>query len=134
MEQPKGNQHPTRSVVLPYKKTKRMEAVGLYEKTGRKAQEWQRTSVKDIMDVNPDGLWTHMKFGYSIPRRSGKTELEKIELLDEIDGCIHYRTRLSKGGLGEGFDLLIVDEAQKYTDDQDTALKYVVSCSPRRRG
>lgn len=44
-------------------------------------------------------------------------------------GRIEFRTRTSKGGLGEGFDLLIIDEAQEYQDDQETALKYVVSDS-----
>ncbi len=44
-------------------------------------------------------------------------------------GKIEFRTRTSKGGLGEGFDLLIIDEAQEYQDDQETALKYVVSDS-----
>ena len=44
-------------------------------------------------------------------------------------GIIDFRTRTSKGGLGEGFDLMIIDEAQEYTDDQETSLKYVVSAS-----
>lgn len=44
-------------------------------------------------------------------------------------GKIEFRTRTSKGGLGEGFDLLVIDEAQEYTDDQETALKYVVTDS-----
>lgn len=135
------------------------------------------------MAVNADGLWTHMKFGWSIPRRNGKSEilimramygvshgervlytahrtttshnawekiierlakagfiegedfkttkqfgLERIEWLDG-DGIINFRTRSSKGGLGEGYDLLILDEAQEYTDDQESALKYVVTDS-----
>lgn len=42
---------------------------------------------------------------------------------------VEFRTRSSKGGLGEGFDLLVIDEAQEYTDDQESALKYVVSDS-----
>lgn len=49
----------------------------------------------------------------------------------EVDGggkC-EFRTRTSKGGLGEGFDLLVIDEAQEYQDDQESALKYVVSDS-----
>ena len=45
------------------------------------------------------------------------------------DARVEFRTRSSKGGLGEGFDLLIIDEAQEYTDDQESALKYVVSDS-----
>ena len=44
-------------------------------------------------------------------------------------GKIEFRTRTSSGGLGEGYDLLIIDEAQEYTDAQETALKYVVSDS-----
>lgn len=55
--------------------------------------------------------------------------LEKITILDEGGGSCDFRTRSSKGGLGEGFDLLIIDEAQEYTDDQESALKYVVSDS-----
>lgn len=45
-------------------------------------------------------------------------------------GRIFFRTRTSKGGLGEGFDLLVIDEAQEYQDDQESTLKYVVSASP----
>ena len=55
--------------------------------------------------------------------------LERIRILDEGGGSCDFRTRSSKGGLGEGFDLLIIDEAQEYTDDQESALKYVVSDS-----
>ncbi|MCM1209108.1 MAG: terminase large subunit, partial [Ruminococcus sp.] len=45
------------------------------------------------------------------------------------DARVEFRTRSSKSGLGEGFDLLVIDEAQEYTDDQESALKYVVSDS-----
>ena len=54
----------------------------------------------------------------------GKEHLEV-----EGGGIIEFRTRTSKGGLGEGFDLLIIDEAQEYQDDQESALKYVVTDS-----
>jgi phage terminase large subunit-like protein len=145
------------------------------------------------MAVNEDGLFTHTKFGYEIPRRNGKGEiitiaelynlfdgrktlhtahrtttsssaslrlanllkdmgyeeiqrvsrdevytksytyakqfgLERIKLLD-TGGTVDFRTRTSVGGLGEGFDTLIVDEAQEYTDDQQNTLQYVVSDS-----
>lgn len=175
----KGRQIPTGSVVLPYHRTKGNEAVKLYNKTGKRAQEWQELLLYDILARNTDKLWIHTKFGYSVPRRNGKNEViairemwglkhgEKIlhtahrtttthaaweRLLDlltkakikivssyrafgkehiEIEGGgkIEFRTRTSKGGLGEGFDLLIIDEAQEYTDDQESALKYVVSDS-----
>lgn len=55
--------------------------------------------------------------------------LEKITILDEGGGVCDFRTRTSKGGLGEGFDLLVIDEAQEYQDDQESSLKYVVSDS-----
>lgn len=55
--------------------------------------------------------------------------LERIVLLSEGGGTVDFRTRSAKGGLGEGFDLLVIDEAQEYTDDQETALKYVVTDS-----
>lgn len=55
--------------------------------------------------------------------------LERIIILDEGGGSCDFRTRSSKGGLGEGFDLLVIDEAQEYTDDQESALKYVVTDS-----
>lgn len=55
--------------------------------------------------------------------------LERIVLLGEGGGTVDFRTRSSKGGLGEGFDLLVIDEAQEYQDDQESALKYVVTDS-----
>lgn len=47
----------------------------------------------------------------------------------EGGGRANFRTRSAKGGLGEGYDLLIIDEAQEYTLDQESAIKYVVSAS-----
>lgn len=175
-----GRQTPTTSVVLPYDETWGSQAIELYEKTGRKAMEWQQLLIYDMMARTDDDLWTHSRFGYAVPRRNGKNEIAAIrelwglkqgenilhtahrtttsrsawerlkQLLDdagidhkdsgalgqevirvkETGGVIHFRTRTSKGGLGEGFDLMIIDEAQEYTEDQETSLKYVVSASP----
>lgn len=55
--------------------------------------------------------------------------LECITILGEGGGTCSFRTRSSKGGLGEGFDLLVIDEAQEYQDSEESALKYVVSDS-----
>ena len=52
---------------------------------------------------------------------------EEIRFVD--GGVLKFRTRTSTGGLGEGYDLLVIDEAQEYTDDQQSALKYVVTSS-----
>lgn len=53
--------------------------------------------------------------------------LEHIEVVG--GGVIDFRTRTNNGGLGEGFDLLVIDEAQEYTSKQETALAYTVSAS-----
>ena len=55
---------------------------------------------------------------------------QEVIKVKSTGGVVHFRTRTSKGGLGEGFDLMIIDEAQEYTDDQETSLKYVVTASP----
>lgn len=174
-----GNQSPTQSLFLPYKKSHYKEAVEYYEKSGRIAQKWQVNLLKPMMAKNKEGLWVHTKFGYSVPRRNGKNEIvaireifglmegeqilhtahrtttshsawerllrildkagieydslkavgrERIEI-PSTGGRVEFRTRTSTGGLGEGFDLLVIDEAQEYTDDQESALKYVVSDS-----
>lgn len=178
-----ARQIPTESVILPYSKTKGGEAIAKYNETGRTAQEWQEVLVYDMLAENDDDLWTHTKFGYSLPRRNGKNEVVAIrelyglesgeqmlhtahrtktsrmawerlkKLLNDLGysepddykttstigmesirlkksgGRIDFGTRSSRSGLGEGFDLLVIDEAQEYTDDQQTALKYVVSDS-----
>ena len=174
-----GNQNPTQSVILPYKKSLYQKAIDTYESSKREAQEWQINLIKHIYAVNEDGLWVHTKFGYSLPRRNGKNEVVAIRemqglldgeqilhtahrtttshtawerlcrLLDkagiaydslratgrerveipETGGRVEFRTRTSTGGLGEGFDLLVIDEAQEYTSDQESALKYVVTDS-----
>lgn len=162
-----GRQTPTQAVVLPYTESRGGEAIELYNRSGRTAQQWQEIQMYDIMAVTEENLWTHMKYGYSVPRRNGKSEilimramyglthgervlytahrtttshnawekvierlakigyvekedfkttkqygLEHIEWLKDGGGIINFRTRSSKGGLGEGYDLLIIDEAQ----------------------
>lgn len=54
---------------------------------------------------------------------------EEIIMLKGCKGRIFFRTRSAKGGLGESFDLLVIDEAQEYTDDQQAALIYTISAS-----
>lgn len=179
----KGNQIPTISRIHEYENSLGQQCIELYNSTGRKAQEWQELLISDILAVNDDLLWTHTKYGYSVPRRNGKSEiltmramwglnnnerilwtahrtttshaaweklcsllaktglkekedyftvkqfgLERIYLANG-DGYINFRTRSTKGGLGEGYDLLIIDEAQEYTIDQESALKYIVTDS-----
>lgn len=177
-----GEQTPTKSVILPYDKSMGDEAVEIYEKSGRTAYDWQKFIINAILAINSQGLWTHMNFGYAVPRQNGKNEIiaireliglekgerilhtahrtntskaafdrlvtileengygnqvdftsikargnESIDLLD--GGRIDFRTRTSTGGLGESFDLLVIDEAQEYTDDQRSALMYTIAAS-----
>lgn len=178
-----GNQHPTQSVILPYDKSMSQRAIDRYQKTGRKCYEWQVNMLEPMLAIDEDELWVHQKFGYSISRRNGKTEVVYIVELDALEeglnvlhtahristshasfeqvkklleesgyvegedfnsikakgqerlelyksgGVIQFRTRTSNGGLGEGFDILIVDEAQEYTIEQESALKYTVTDS-----
>lgn len=178
-----GNQHPTQSVILPFEKSLYQEAIDIYQKTGLECYQWQLNMLEPIMAVDDDDLWVHQKFGYSLPRRNGKTEIiymlelwaleqgksilhtahristshssfenvkkyleksgyvegedfnsikakgqERIELYS-TGGVIQFRTRTSSGGLGEGFDFLVIDEAQEYTTEQESALKYTVTDS-----
>ena len=74
----KSRQIPTGSVILPYHRTKGKEAVNLYNKTAKEAQEWQELLLYDILAQNTDKLWIHTKFGYSVPRRNGKNEIVAI--------------------------------------------------------
>ena len=138
------------------------------------------------MALDDEDLWAHQKYGYSVPRRNGKTEIayiaelwglhnglkilhtahristshssfeklkkylekmgntdgedfvsnkakgqERIEI-KALNSIIQFRTRSSSGGLGEGFDLLVIDEAQEYTVEQESALKYTVTDSQNR--
>lgn len=180
-----GNQNPTQSVIIKYIKKRSLakEAIDIYQRTGLSCYAWQVNLLQHIMAVDKDGLWVHQKFGYSIPRRNGKSEIlymlelhglhhglnmlhtahristshssfekvkkylekmgyvdgedfnsirakgqERIELY-ETGGVVQFRTRTGTGGLGEGFDLLIIDEAQEYTTEQESALKYTVTDS-----
>lgn len=180
-----GNQLPTQSVILPYVKKRSLskEAIEIYEKTGLSSYIWQKKLLEAMMAVDKKGLWVHQKFGYSIPRRNGKSELlymlelwglhqglnilhtahristshssfEKVKrylekmgyvdgedftsirakgqeriALKNTEGVLQFRTRTSNGGLGEGFDIMIIDEAQEYTTEQESALKYTVTDS-----
>lgn len=45
-------------------------------------------------------------------------------------GEVTFRTRTGTGGLGTSYDILIIDEAQEYQDDHESALKYVIAAAP----
>lgn len=77
------------------------------------------------------GYEEHSRKAKVMPERSffasKQYGLEHIEISG--GGVIDFRTRTNNGGLGEGFDLLVIDEAQEYTSKQESALIYTVSAS-----
>lgn len=64
-----------------------------------------------------------------IPFKSIRAAGRECVYMKYGEGRVDFRTRTATGGLGEGFDLLVIDEAQEYTNDQESALKYVVTDS-----
>lgn len=63
-----------------------------------------------------------------IPYHSIKAKGQELIELPE-GGRIEFRTRTEKGGLGESYDLLVIDEAQEYQGAHKSALQYVISAS-----
>ena len=51
-----GRQTPTICIRLPYSDSLGTEAVDLYNRSDRTAQDWQTLMVEDIMAVDDDGL------------------------------------------------------------------------------
>ena len=45
----KGQQIPTQAHILPYSSSLGTKAAALYKASGRKAQEWQKGVLKDMM-------------------------------------------------------------------------------------
>lgn len=74
-EKRKGRQEPTVWSTLPYEHTKGDEAIEAYNLTGRSALEWQQLQIKAILAVNEEGSYIHRKYGFSVSRRNGKTEI-----------------------------------------------------------
>lgn len=49
-----GRQTPTTAVILPYTDSLGTEAVEIYNKSGRTAQQWQELMLEDIMALNEE--------------------------------------------------------------------------------
>lgn len=82
------------------------------------------TSTSHDAWVRMCGILDLLKAEYSKIKAKGQ---EYIKL--EHGGEIYFRTRTATGALGEGFDLVVIDEAQEYKTEHQTALKYVVTSS-----
>lgn len=75
MEKRIGSQEPTVWSTLPYTKTMGQEAIDTYNLTGNKALEWQEMQINKILAVDDKGSYVHRKYGFSVSRRNGKTEI-----------------------------------------------------------
>lgn len=193
-----GRQEPTVWSTLPYTQSNGYEAVEMYNMSGKTALEWQEKQLDAILAVDENGGYVHRKYGFSVSRRNGKTEifimrelyalrhgenvlhtahltstssdaayrlaealkeigyeeivkktrgevydhhftfrkqfgLEVITFLCEGCGSVKFRTRTSKGGLGQKCDVEIIDEAQEYLVEQENTLKFLVSDSKNRQ-
>ena len=100
--------HRTTTSRNAWTRLQKLLAAAGYEELGRKKKN----------EPDPDN-------GFRLNKQQG---LERITLTG-TGGEICFRTRTPNGGLGEGFDLLVIDEAQEYTDAQQSALIYTVSDS-----
>lgn len=193
----KGNQEPTSCVYLSnaddLKRSKGNEARDYYNESDNKLIEWQELLLSQMMAQDKDGFWVHATFGYTVPRRNGKSEsiiarirwglengenilytahrndtshdfFNRIEryldecgfiksstiskkddinqaliydsikaigmesiVLRKTKAKIDFRTRTAKGGLGKAYALVIIDEAQEYTSEMESSLRYVVT-------
>src|SRR5699024_6732904 len=116
-----GEQTPTRSLILPYDESKGNEAIELYEESGRTAYDWQKFIVDAILAKNKDGSWTHMNFGYAVPRQTGKYEIIAIrELigLHKSEKILHtaHRTTTSAAAFNRILTILEESGLEEQTD------------------
>lgn len=92
-------------------------------------QAWQRL-VRILNDAGYTELGRRKKDEPDPPKSFRTTKALGLETIEMTGGgTAVFRTRTANGGLGEGFDLLIIDEAQEYTTAQQSALVYTVSDS-----
>src|SRR5690625_5497995 len=128
-----GEQTPTKSLILPYDESLGDEAIELYEKSGRKAFDWQKFIVNAILAKNNQGLWTHMNFGYSVPRQNGKNEIiaiRELHGLEEGEKILHTAHRTTTSAAAFNRLLAIMEEDRKSTrlNSSHVAISYAVCC------
>ncbi|MCD8096415.1 MAG: hypothetical protein LUE12_09890 [Ruminococcus sp.] len=104
----------------------------LYNQSGKTAMEWQSALIYDIMATDSEGLWVHAKFGYSVPRRNGKSE---ILIMRCIWGILHgeqilYTTHRVTTSSSAWDKMVKTLSKMGFTDRDDfKTLKYVVTDS-----
>lgn len=95
-------------------------------RTATSRSAWTRL-VKICEEAGIHEIKGPCRSGYTSGKSKGQEWIEFDE--EHGGGRIDFRTRSTTGGLGETFDLLVIDEAQEYQDDQESALKYTIVSS-----
>jgi len=95
-------------------------------RTSTSRAAWERLCVL-LEGMGIEEECAEVPIGY----KSGKSKGQEWIILNKElgGGRINFRTRTTTGGLGETYDLLVVDEAQEYQDDHESALKYTIVSS-----
>lgn len=126
MEKRIGRQTPTVWVTLPYEKTEGEAVVEAYESTGQHVMEWQKKQIDAILAVDEDGKYVHRRYGLSISRRNGKTEvfiMREIYALQKGERVLHtaHQTATSSDAsrrLAEALTLMGYEEVVKKCKDE----------------
>lgn len=87
-----GRQEPTVWSTLPYKRSEGDLAIALYSQTNQELMPWQEKQIDAILAVDKDGNYIHRRYGLSISRRNGKTELyiaRELYALEKEEKVLH---------------------------------------------
>ncbi len=123
-----GRQTPTKSLILPYENSLVDEAIELYEKSERDAYEWQINLLSPMLAQNEDGLWTHMTFGYEVPRQNGKNEviaIREVLGLHKGERGLHTAHRTSTSGKAFERVIAILEESGLEKDVDFNSIKAI---------
>lgn len=88
-----GRQEPTVWSTLPYTHTEGQDVIDSYEETGQSVMEWQKMQINAILAVDEEGKYIHRKYGLSVPRRNGKTEVFLMRELYALKKVKEYYTQ-----------------------------------------
>lgn len=90
------------------------------------AQLFHDLGFEEIIRETEDTIY---KDAFMFKKQRGAQRIIFFNEDGSIRCYVDFRTRSGQGGLGKGYDYVILDEAQEYTKEQQTALKYVISAA-----
>ncbi len=86
------NQNPSFTNVKSGKKKSRGTiAVNQYKATGQALFTWQQRQIRNIEQINSDGLWTFTTYCIAVSRRNGKGEILAAR---ELDGILNLKEKI----------------------------------------